>query len=94
MNSRPFSVKVTECSRFMSRTSPVTPYGLIVVAVTSCHVSKCWAAKSRRRSLYLQSDFLVFLLFRQEECEFIAPTGQKPVNSWQCSVPGVRKDGS
>jgi len=31
VNSRPFSVKVTDCSPFMSRTLPVTPYGLVAL---------------------------------------------------------------
>ena len=35
MNSRPFSVNVTDWIPFISRTSPVTPYGFIVVTFTS-----------------------------------------------------------
>ena len=35
MNSRPFSVKVIDWSPFISRTYPVTPYGFIVVTLTS-----------------------------------------------------------
>ena len=35
MNSRPFSVKVSDWSPVISRNSPVKPYGYVVVTLTS-----------------------------------------------------------
>jgi len=35
VNSRPFSVKLKDCSPFIFMTSPFTPYGLVVVTLTS-----------------------------------------------------------
>ena len=55
MNLRPFSVKVTDWSPFIGRTSPVTPYGFIVVTrhtwICGITISKQWTVSIRLRSV-------------------------------------------